>query len=84
MGRSVLADARILMQLAPWTLDHGERRCFYCDDVLEESPGMRQGHASDCPWLCLPDIVRALEAVEAWIVCVTTPLPKGSGFCENA
>lgn len=70
---SLLDDARELAENCPIETDRGGRgECHYCvdgnyeDGYLSGSPTLPDVlHKPDCPWLSMPKIVAALEAIEA-------------------
>ena len=73
---SLLDDARRLAErgFTPWPLevlgdgDDG-RICESCNQVVTATDTDNQwtGHATDCPWLAMSQIVAALEAAERWL-----------------
>jgi hypothetical protein len=53
-----LEAAQKIAEKGPYTYDQGGLWCLFCD-AESINP-----HASDCPWLMMPQIIAALEAAE--------------------
>lgn len=58
---SLLDDARRIMHAGPAT--YGEWECVLCHRDGKD----RLIHTDNCPWLAMPKIVKALEALDEYI-----------------
>lgn len=71
---TLLDDARRMAEYAPSVDERGVFWCGYCHES-------ENAHAPDCPWLQMPRIVAALEAVERF---VAAGQPNGEGvYCAR-